>query len=171
MKFWQWLRSSLPARAGIAVILIAVLALASSLSAGLIAWFSEDDASAINIAGSLRMKTYQTSWAMEARLSPERIRLLGDELEHRLYSHELGRVLEGNQDDTLNHAYDNLKTRWQSELKPALRGGNYAQFLSQADGFVAELDKFVLQLQRHSERKQIWQQGIQGAAQIGRAHV
>jgi two-component system nitrate/nitrite sensor histidine kinase NarX len=67
MKFWQWLRSSLPVRAGVAVALIAVLALASSLSAGLIAWFSEDDAAAINIAGSLRMKTYQASWAMEAK--------------------------------------------------------------------------------------------------------
>ena len=30
----DWLRSSLPARAGLAVILIAILALASSLSAG-----------------------------------------------------------------------------------------------------------------------------------------
>ncbi|MGB4343885.1 MAG: type IV pili methyl-accepting chemotaxis transducer N-terminal domain-containing protein, partial [Moraxellaceae bacterium] len=76
MKLWQWMRSSLPARAGLAVILIAILALASSLSAGLIAWFSEDDASAINTAGSLRMKTYQTSWAMEAHLAPERINAL-----------------------------------------------------------------------------------------------
>lgn len=164
MKFWQWLRSSLPARAGIAVILISVLALASSLSAGLIAWFSEDDASAINIAGSLRMKTYQTSWAMEAKLSPDRILALGEELEHRLYSPELTRVLQGNQDGSLNQAYANLKSRWQSELKPSLQTGNHAQFLSRADGFVAELDKFVLQLQRHSERKQVWQQGIQGAA-------
>jgi len=31
---FNWLRSSLPARAGLAVILIAILALASSLSAG-----------------------------------------------------------------------------------------------------------------------------------------
>jgi two-component system nitrate/nitrite sensor histidine kinase NarX len=164
MKFWQWLRSSLPVRAGVAVALIAVLALASSLSAGLIAWFSEDDAAAINIAGSLRMKTYQASWAMEAKKPSDRIRGLGDELERRLYSHELSRVLEGNQDETLNQAYDQLKARWQAELKPALMTGNYPQFLGQADRFVIELDRFVLQLQHHSERKQIWQQGIQGAA-------
>jgi len=48
---FNWLRSSLPARAGLAVILIAILALASSLSAGLIAWFSQGDAAAINTAG------------------------------------------------------------------------------------------------------------------------
>ncbi|MDO8268230.1 MAG: histidine kinase [Moraxellaceae bacterium] len=164
MKLGQWMRSSLPARAGLAVILIAILALASSLSAGLIAWFSEDDASAINTAGSLRMKTYQTSWAMEARVAPERINALGDELERRLYSNELTRVLEGNQDAKLNQAYESLKSRWQSELKPALHTGNYSSFLSRADGFVMQLDQFVLQLQHHSERKQIWQQGIQGTA-------
>ena len=164
MKLWQWMRSSLPARAGLAVILIAILALASSLSAGLIAWFSEDDASAINTAGSLRMKTYQTSWAMEARLAPERINALGDELERRLYSNELTRVLEGNQDAKLNQAYENLKSRWQAELRPALHKQDYSSFLSRADGFVIQLDQFVLQLQHHSERKQIWQQGIQGTA-------
>jgi two-component system nitrate/nitrite sensor histidine kinase NarX len=164
MKFWQWLRSSLPARAGIAVMLIAVLALASSLSAGLIAWFSEDDASAINIAGSLRMKTYQASWAMEARAPAPRILGLGEELERRLNSHELHRVLEGNQDSNLNHAYGRLISRWQTELKPALQSGNYPLFLGQADSFVTDLDRFVLQLQHHSERKQVWQQGIQGAA-------
>lgn len=164
MKLWQWMRSSLPARAGLAVILIAILALASSLSAGLIAWFSEDDASAINTAGSLRMMTYQTSWAMEARVTPERINALGDELERRLYSNELTRVLEGNQDAKLNQAYENLKSRWQAELRPALHKQDYSSFLSRADGFVMQLDQFVLQLQHHSERKQIWQQGIQGTA-------
>lgn len=164
MKLWQWMRSSLPARAGLAVILIAILALASSLSAGLIAWFSEDDASAINTAGSLRMKTYQTSWAMEARVAPELINALGDELERRLYSNELTRVLEGNQDAKLNQAYETLKSRWQTELKPALHKQDYSSFLSRADGFVIQLDQFVLQLQHHSERKQIWQQGIQGTA-------
>lgn len=164
MKFGQWLRSSLPARAGVAVVLISVLALASSLSAGLIAWFSEDDAAAINTAGSLRMKTYQTSWAVEAHASHERINALGMELERRLYSHELERVLEGNQDDALNQAYATLKQRWQQELKPALQSGTYATFLGQADSFVRALDQFVLQLQRHSERKQVWQQAIQGMA-------
>jgi two-component system nitrate/nitrite sensor histidine kinase NarX len=164
MSFWKWLRSSLPARAGVAVILIAILALASSLSAGLIAWFSENDAAAINTAGSLRMKTYQTSWAIAAKSSPSLIHTLSNDLERRLHSHELSRVLEGNQDKHLNKVYTNLKKRWQDELKPALQAGDYPQFLSRADSFVHELDSFVLQLQQHSERKQIWQQGIQGTA-------
>lgn len=164
MKMWHWLRSSLPARAGLAVILIAILALGSSLSAGLIAWLSEDDASAINTAGSLRMLTYQTSWAMEANAGPDRIRKLGDDLQRRLDSPELHTVLEGNQDQSLNNAYLALKQRWQSELKPSLEAGRYKEFQSHADTFVTQLDHFVMQLQHHSERKQIWQQGIQGIA-------
>lgn len=164
MKFWEWFRSSLPARAGLAVVLIAILALASSMSAGLIAWFSEDDASAINTAGSLRMLTYQTSWALEAKAGPERITKLADDLQRRLDSSALHTVLEGNQDSQLNQAYNNLKSRWETELRPALDNGQYGIFLSRADGFVTQLDEFVLKLQHHSERKQIWQQGIQGAA-------
>ena len=50
----KWMRSSLPARAGFAVLLIAVLALASALSAGVIAWLSQDDAAAINCPGRSR---------------------------------------------------------------------------------------------------------------------
>ena len=50
----KWMRSSLPARAGFAVLLIAVLALASALSAGVIAWLSQDDAAAIANGGRER---------------------------------------------------------------------------------------------------------------------
>ena len=60
----RWLRSSLPARAGLAVALIALLAFTSALSAGVIAWLSEDDAAAINTAGSLRMATYRLTWKL-----------------------------------------------------------------------------------------------------------
>jgi len=164
MKMWQWMRSSLPARAGLAVVLIAVLALGSSLSAGLIAWLSEDDAAAINTSGSLRMLTYQASWAMEAKAEPVRIKALGEKLQRRLDSPELHTVLESNQDPALNNAYRELKRRWQTELKPALETGQYTVFQSHADDFVAQLDRFVLQLQHYSERKQVWQQGIQGLA-------
>ncbi len=80
----KWMRSSLPARAGLAVMLIAVLALASAISAGLIAWLSEDDAAAINTAGSLRMATYQLSWQLEANEPREQIDALVNNFEQRL---------------------------------------------------------------------------------------
>ncbi len=62
----DWFKGSLPARAGLAVILIATLAFCSAISAVLIAMVSEDDAAAINTAGSLRMATYRLNWRLEA---------------------------------------------------------------------------------------------------------
>lgn len=160
----RWLRSSLPARAGLAVILIAILALASSLSAGLIAWFSEDDAAAINTAGSLRMATYQLSWRLEAGSERTQVLALADKLQQRLNSDALKAVLENGPSTPLNTAYQTLQQRWQTQLRPALERGDYLLFQNSADDFVEQLNQFVTRLQQQSERKQSWQQAIQGMA-------
>ena len=160
----QWLRGSLPARAGLAVVLIATLALGSAASAGLIAWLSEDDAAAINTAGSLRMATYHLSWKLEAGADPARIAELGSNLDQRLHSSDLTRVLQNDPDSPLNRAYQALHQRWAEELLPALQNGNDALFQANADDFVEQLNHFVLLLQKQSENKQSWQQSIQGLA-------
>jgi two-component system nitrate/nitrite sensor histidine kinase NarX len=160
----KWIRSSLPVKAGLAVTLIAVLALASSLSAGLIAWFSEDDAAAINTAGSLRMATYHLSWKLEAGEPAQHIASLRDDLQQRLDSGDLQHLVSANPDAPLTHAYAAIQALWQQELRPALERGDSLAFQQQADHFVAQLDQFVLLLQQQSERRQGWQQGIQGAA-------
>jgi hypothetical protein len=54
--------TSLPLRASLAVTVIALLAITTTLTAGLLAWVSEEDASAINNAGSLRMASYRLNW-------------------------------------------------------------------------------------------------------------
>lgn len=160
----RWLRSSLPARAGLAVILIAVLALASSLSAGLIAWFSEDDAAAINTAGSLRMATYHLSWKLEAGSDRATVQDLADKLQLRLDSGDLQAVLENGPATPLRAAYQDLQQRWLETLRPALDRGDYKAFQASADDFVAQLNRFVTLLQQQSEQKQSWQQAIQGMA-------
>lgn len=93
MRLVQWIRGSLPVRAGLAVMLIAALALGSAVSAGMIAWLSEDDAAAINTAGSLRMATYRLAWKLEAQASAEDIQTLGSNFQHRLESVSLTRIL------------------------------------------------------------------------------
>ncbi|MCJ8169144.1 histidine kinase [Atopomonas sediminilitoris] len=160
----RWARSSLPVRAGLVVALIAFLALTSALSAGVIAWLSEDDAAAINTAGSLRMATYRLTWKLEADAATDKINALRDNLEKRLNSEDLTRVLESDPQAPLHSAYLVLQTRWQNELRPALVARDYLHFQHNADDFVEQLDHFVLLMQRHSERKQSWQQSIQGAA-------
>src|SRR3990167_6880698 len=160
----KWMRSSLPARAGFAVLLIAVLALASALSAGVIAWLSQDDAAAINTAGSLRMATYQLSWKLEAQAPREQIDTLVASFEQRLDTADLHKVLESDPQAPLQSAYLQLQSNWRNNLRPALASDDRRHFLDQADGFVEQLNHFVLLLQQKSERKQSWQQNIQGAS-------
>ncbi len=160
----KWMGSSLPARAGFAVLLIAVLALASALSAGVIAWLSQDDAAAINTAGSLRMATYQLSWKLEANAPREQIDALTASFEQRLNSADLHRVLENDPKAPVQSTYLQLQNDWRDKLRPALVSDDPRQFLDQVDGFVEQLNHFVLLLQKKSERKQSWQQNIQGAS-------
>lgn len=159
----SWLRSSLPARAGVAVILIAILALASSLSAGLIAWFSQGDAAAINTAGSVRMETYHLSWKLAAG-DTAAIPAIVESLQQRLNSPSLRAVLEDGPTTALHQSYRDLLQRWNGALRPAVERGDSAFFQASADAFVAQLDQFVTLLQRQSEHKQGWQQTIQGMA-------
>ena len=161
---FSWLRSSLPARAGLAVILIAILALASSLSAGLIAWFSQGDAAAINTAGSVRMETYHLSWKLAAGAPADEIDSITQSLQGRLDSQSLKAVLEDGPRSALLQSYQQIQQRWHDDLRPALARGDAALFQASAPGFVEQLNQFVSLLQQQSEHKQGWQQGIQGLA-------
>lgn len=154
MRLVQWIRGSLPVRAGLAVMLIAILALGSAVSAGMIAWLSEDDAAAINTAGSLRMATYRLAWKLEAQAAEEDIQTLGRNFQHRLESVSLTRILQGEAEAPLNHAYAELRERWRTQLLPALERGDASGFQENADDFVSQLDRFVLLLQHQGERKQ-----------------
>ncbi|EKM94721.1 protein NarX [Stutzerimonas degradans] len=164
MRIFHWFRGSLPARAGVAVLLIGTLALGSAVSAGLIAWLSEDDAAAINTAGSLRMSVYKLSWRLQAGTDNAEIQRQGDNFRHRLESINLTRILRSDPQSPLAQAYAGLRERWHSQLAPALERGDVAVFHANADDFVEQLNQFVLLLQRKSERKQSWQLAIQGTA-------
>ena len=160
----DWLKGSLPARAGLAVILIATLAFFSAFSAVLIAWVSEDDAAAINTAGSLRMATYRLNWQLEANASPEAITHLRDDMQRRLGSSALKHMIESDRQSAVALAFDSVNNIWHSQLLPALERGDRVTFQQQSEAFVGQLEHFVLLLQKQSERRQGWQQSIQGAA-------
>ncbi|QVM99478.1 HAMP domain-containing protein [Pseudomonas rhodesiae] len=160
----DWLRSSLPARAGLAVILIAILALSSSLSAGLIAWFSQGDAAAINTAGSVRMETYHLSWKLAAAAPADEVDAIARSLQSRLDSQSLKAVLEDGPRSALLQSYQQIQQRWHDALRPAVIRGDAAFFQLNAPAFVEQLNHFVSLLQQQSEQKQGWQQGIQGLA-------
>lgn len=160
----DWLKGSLPARAGLAVILIATLTFFSAFSAVLIAWVSEDDAAAINTAGSLRMAVYRLNWQLEANASPQAIGHLRDDMQRRLDSSALKHMVDGDRQSPVAQAFANIRDRWQGQLRPALERGDRVTFQQQSEIFVGQLEHFVLLLQKQSEKRQGWQQSIQGAA-------
>ncbi|MFC5695504.1 HAMP domain-containing protein [Pseudomonas sp. GCM10022186] len=160
----DWLKSSLPARAGLAVALIACLALSSAFSAVLIAWVSEDDAAAINTAGSLRMATYRLNWQLEAGATAGRIAELRDDMQRRLDSGTLRHMQGQDEGSPLHQAFEAVQRQWQEQLRPALENGDRQAFQAHSEAFVGQLERFVSLLQKHSERRQGWQQSIQGAA-------
>ena len=160
----DWLKGSLPARAGLAVILIATLTVFSAVSAVLIAWVSEDDAAAINTAGSLRMATYRLNWQLEANASAQAIGLLRNDMQRRLDSVALQHVVQRGPQSTVGQAFGNIRRQWQEHLLPALERNDRVVFQQQSEIFVGQLEHFVMLLQKQSERRQGWQQSIQGAA-------
>ncbi|MBD9417496.1 HAMP domain-containing protein [Pseudomonas sp. PDM16] len=160
----DWLKGSLPARAGLSVLLIATLTLCSALSAVLIAWVSENDAAAINTAGSLRMATYRLAWQLEASAAPQEIGLLRDDMQRRLNSDTLKHMIEDDQDSPVARAYGDIRRQWQEHLLPALEHRDSGVFQQQSELFVERLEQFVMLLQRQSEHRQNWQQSIQGAS-------
>ncbi len=160
----DWLKSSLPARAGLAVMLIAALAFSSAFSAVLIAWVSENDAAAINTAGSLRMATYRLNWQLEANASPEQVAQLSNDMQRRLDSSTLQHLLNEQSASPQQQAFGNIFKTWDTQLRPALERNDKVAFQQASEGFVEQLEQFVLLLQKLSEQRQSWQQNIQGAA-------
>ncbi|WP_286979243.1 HAMP domain-containing protein [Pseudomonas sp.] len=161
-----WFRSSLPAKAGLAVVIISALALCSALSAVVIANNSENDAAAINVAGSLRMATYRLNWQIEAQAPDSALSELAADMQQRLESPELLRVVGGQQHSAISTAYQAIHRQWQSVMLPAVQQGDGATFMQESRVFVEALEQFVSQLQQQSENRQNWQQGIQGTALI-----
>lgn len=160
----DWLKGSLPARAGLAVILIATLAFCSAISAVIIAMVSEDDAAAMNTAGSLRMATYRLNWQLEAGADAQTLAKLSADMQSRLDSDALRHMLGNKQSDTAARAFHSITRQWNEHLLPALVQGDKKTFLQHSELFIQQLERFILKLQKKSEARQSWQQSIQGAA-------
>lgn len=64
-------RQSLSLHAWGAIIIIAVLAVMSTLGSGALAWVAKSDAEAINMAGSVRMATYRINFQIATDFSDD----------------------------------------------------------------------------------------------------
>jgi two-component system nitrate/nitrite sensor histidine kinase NarX len=162
-----YLRNSLPLRASLAVTVIALLAITTTLTAGLLAWVSEEDASAINNAGSLRMASYRLNWLI-AQESTDLNPSLRD-LDARLQRLQRYQQASINQTPRMDRQLQALAQRWNEQLRPVAQRGlateaQRQQFYADMVEFVGQVDQLVLLLQQRNEHRQTLQQLLQGSA-------
>jgi two-component system nitrate/nitrite sensor histidine kinase NarX len=150
-------------RVGIALGVVTLIALAVIVVATVFTEQSTGKASAINVAGSLRMQSYSVA-ARIASLPAvpgdgESAALEAiDGFEARLRSPLLVEALPADAESELRRAYDQIVEQWQGRVRPLARAaiadaGQRAEFLGVVDRFVAGIDEFVAQLERYAEAR------------------
>lgn len=159
------LQRSLVARIIASLLAISAMALISIVVTMVVANSSRGDAAAINMAGSLRMNTYQLVAALQSyQQQPqaeqrERVQALATRFKERLASPELTSAIPADSDHTLRTQYQLLLSRWDDELSSqidaATAGGalETASLSQTLDGLVVDIDRLVTLLEQNSEAK------------------
>ncbi|WP_290783897.1 type IV pili methyl-accepting chemotaxis transducer N-terminal domain-containing protein [Halomonas sp.] len=159
------LRHSLVARVIASLLAISAMALISIMVTMTVASDSRGDSAAINMAGSLRMNTYQIVAALQrfehqpGAETRARVAELAERFEQRLASPELTDALPNARDHALQSQHRRLLERWEQELAPqvalAISGSdvNPDALRITLDDLVAEIDAMVTLLEQNSESK------------------
>ena len=157
-----WTQSIL-VRVGVALGVVTLIALAVIVIATVFTEQSAGKASAINVAGSLRMQSY----SLAARIASLQMApgdgvgaALGaiDGFEKRLHSPALVDALPADPQAPLRRAYERIAEDWRRQVQPLARAAigdaaRRADFLAVVDGFVGRVDEFVVLLERDVEAR------------------
>ncbi|MGY0216047.1 histidine kinase [Endozoicomonadaceae bacterium StTr2] len=133
---------------------ICLLTLFNVCSSLWFAWVTENDAAAINIAGSLRMQSWRlTEQVLIPELtSQEALGRLIDIYDNSINSPPLKKLAEDY--DTLGDSYRLVLYEWNNEMKPLLGSPQgYTLFIEQVPDFVDRIDRMVQALQHNTESK------------------
>ncbi|WP_404295301.1 type IV pili methyl-accepting chemotaxis transducer N-terminal domain-containing protein [Halomonas sp.] len=159
------LRHSLVARVIASLLAISAMALISIVVTMTVASGSRGDSAAINMAGSLRMNTYQIVAALQrfehqpGAETRARVTELAERFAQRLASPELTDALPDADDHALQSQHRRLLNRWEQELAPQVElaisgsGVNPDALRITLDDLVAEIDAMVTLLEQNSESK------------------
>ncbi|MCE9682333.1 histidine kinase [Halomonas alkalisoli] len=159
------LQRSLVARIVASLLAISAMALISIVVTMAVAGGSRGDAAAINVAGSLRMNTYQIVAALQryeripSMDHQAAVYVLKRRFEERLASDELTGAIPVSEAHELRRQYRLVLTRWHNELAPEVSEAVASQTvridpLNRAlDGLVGEIDTMVNQLEQNTEAK------------------
>ncbi len=159
-------RNSLLLRLGILMAVTILLALAGMGSSVIIAETTQGVATAVNQSGSLRMQSYRIATGLASRELPEQRRYphrplaLIAEFEQRFTSPRLTDAIPKDPDHQLRHAYNLVARQWKQSIGPLVKAQaegielyHGANYLQQADGFVANIDDMVRRLEEYAESK------------------
>lgn len=161
----SWLRrlwsGSTLVRVGVVLSVVALLALSVIVAATIFAEQSTGKASAINVAGSLRMQSYALSTRVaDTRGSAEHRKESAEdaivEFERRLKSPGLMTGIPDNGANPVHRLYSSVVHEWESRIKPLARravedDAERAEFLTVIPDFVGKVDVLVRQIETDLE--------------------
>ncbi len=154
----------------LAMLLIAGMALASMALAVYVTLNSQNDAEAINLAGSLRMQSYRIanvlSQASDGELTnpSETLAREVETFSAKLYQSSIAQLIEQSGNTPLQKSYQKVVSNWQNGMLPLLYspGGESqdsiwpdirARYSQHLVAYVDDIDLMVLHLQRNAEGK------------------
>jgi len=168
------LRQTVLGRLEIAMAILAIAAMVSFVSLVMFAENSTGKASAINMAGSLRMQSYAIALALaDTNISGADRRLAVDsavaEFDQRLNDPSITATLPASAKDPLTSQFARVSGEWNSHLRPlvltvAAHNEASVDALSHIRSFVGEVDEFVVNLDETLERPITTLKMIQGVA-------
>lgn len=160
-------------RSGLTMGGIVLLALLSMVSSVFIAESSKGDATAINLAGSLRMQSYRIATRLQQPNSTDADHLQTVEREISEFERRLSQLWQTGaislaESNPRNQTLKVISASWRETLKPTLKtlaaSGLSSTALSRIDDFVAKLDLFVKLLEQDTEAKMLLLRLVQGVA-------
>lgn len=185
--------NSIVFRIGVLVFLISFISLASMLSTVFISEYADKDAIAINHAGSMRMQSYKILGELQAAKIAQLKHGSSSELylqaetafnismstfEDKLNSRVLSQPFLNSPAPQISDQLQSIKSDWSTEIKPTilavlnenLEKEDSSTTLYQAkiftNQYVEDIEKLVLQYQRHAEQRIVEIRIIQGVSLI-----
>lgn len=170
--------NSLNMRAWLAEFIIISLIVFSILSSGYLSWIADEDAEAINIAGSLRMATYRISFVMATQptqlygtsnsptnlLEAEQIQPVNElikDMDARLVLLKNYQNYKANKNSDIDSKLNQISDKWHNQLKPLLENTDSEAFFMNSAPYVDQVDNFVNQLQYRNEQRLSFHKKIQ----------
>jgi two-component system nitrate/nitrite sensor histidine kinase NarX len=152
-------------RIGLALSLIAAMALLGITSSVVIAEKVRGAATAINHAGTLRYSTYDATTAMlrpqgaDSEAQRREIERAMDRFEKHYAGHHLSRMVPTSASHPARLAYEEIGRIWEADVRPMLLSamgrtpdaGAYEQMRELIDDFVYRVDRMVFLLERRTE--------------------